>query len=532
MAAKKAKIAIIGAGMAGLTAANRLYTASRDLFDLTVFEAGHRIGGRIMTADFAGDRIEIGATWIHGIGESPVYALATEQNLLEESSCNWERMDGFPSDPLTVAEGGFTVDQDHIAGPIWSLFHSLMDDARTGHATSPDGDPGVGAYLRRRFQQYQATRVASADTGCRDNTWSLENLEEALFAMEECTQRTYSSADDISDLNLSAESEYRDFPGNHITIAKGYSRIVEHLASGLPPGTIHLGQRLRQVEWCSGDGALPDGSPPVRLQFSDETVVHADHVIVTVSLGVLKAENGKESEKGNGIGIYFDPALPDFKREAIGRLGWGVVNKLFMETETETETESRVAFPFLRMAFNQDREDNGSMRYASKIPWWVRKTESICPIYSGSRVLLAWFAGKEATHLESLDDEEIIRGVNATLDAFLPTCGAKYAHSHASCTGTETAVQKPGCRITSVKRSRWATDPLFLGSYSYVSTASSGDDLDLMAEPLPRGKNTVPRLQILFAGEATHRTHYSTTHGAYYSGIREADRLLQFYNVN
>lgn len=529
MVARKAKIAIIGAGMAGLTAANRLYTKSPDLFDLMVFEAGRRIGGRILTADFAGDRIEMGATWIHGIGGSPVYAMATKQNLLEESSCHWERMDGFPSDLLTVAEGGLTVDQDRIAGPISSLFGRLMDDARTGNATSPDGDPGIGSYLRHGLQQYQATRTASIDTGCGDDTWSLEALEESLFAMEKCTQRTNTSADDLSDLNFSAESEYRDFPGDQITIAKGYSRIVEHLASGLPPGTIRLGQRLRRIEWCSGDGAPPDRSSPVRLHFIDDTIGHADHVMVTVSLGILKAGIGKES----GNGIDFDPALPDFKREAIGRLGWGVVNKLFMEMEVETETESREAFPFLRMAFNQDREETLSMRHVSKIPWWIRKTESICPIYSGSRVLLAWFAGKEATQLESLDDKDIIRGVHATLDGFLPTSETGTTNSQASCTRTEPAVRKAGYRITNIKRSRWATDPLFLGSYSYVSAASSGDDLDLMAEPLPRGKSDEePRLQILFAGEATHRTHYSTTHGAYFSGIREADRLLQFYNVD
>ncbi|KAJ4806964.1 hypothetical protein LUZ62_019530 [Rhynchospora pubera] len=501
MVATKAKIVIVGAGIAGLTAAHRLHAASHNLFDLTVFEAGNRIGGRILTADFAGDRIEMGATWIHGIEGSPVYAIATEHNLLEESSCYWERMDGFPSNPLTVSEGGFTVNHDNLARPISSLYRRLMDDARTGHATSADGDPGVGAYLRRGLQQYQATRTATSNTALGDDTWSLEALEESLFAMEECTERTCTSADNLSDLNLSAESEYREFPGDNITIAKGYSRIVEHLASALPPGTIHLGKKLRLVEWCSGDGA----SPPVRLHFSDDSVVDVDHVIVTVSLGVLKAGIGKE----DGKGIKFDPALPDFKREAIGRLGFGVVDKLFMEVETE----SREAFPYVRMAFCQDMEENGSKRHASKIPWWIRKTESICPIYRESHVLLAWFAGKEAMCLESLDDKEIISGVHATFDGFLPS-------------------NKAGCRIASVKRSRWGTDPLFLGSYSYVSVASSVDDLDLMAEPLPRGKgDEVPRLQILFAGEATHRTHYSTTHGAYYSGIREADRLLRFYNV-
>ncbi|KAM1240461.1 hypothetical protein ACFX2J_045778 [Malus domestica] len=52
-----------------------------------------RIGGRINTSEFGGDRIEMGATWIHGIGGSPVHKIAQEINALE-SAHPWECMDG------------------------------------------------------------------------------------------------------------------------------------------------------------------------------------------------------------------------------------------------------------------------------------------------------------------------------------------------------------------------------------------------------------------------------------------------------
>lgn len=37
----------------------------------------------------------------------------------------------------------------------------------------------------------------------------------------------------------------------------------------------------------------------------------------------------------------------------------------------------------------------------------------------------------------------------------------------------------------SVLRSRWHSAPYTRGSYSYVAVGSTGDDLDLMAQPLP-----------------------------------------------
>ncbi|PUZ55114.1 hypothetical protein GQ55_5G186000 [Panicum hallii var. hallii] len=513
MVAKKPRVVVVGAGVAGLAAARRLCGAGADRFEVAVVEAGARAGGRVLTSEFAGRRVEMGATWVQGVDGSPVHALARDAGALglgwggkddgggdAAAVLPYERMDGFPDRVLTVAEGGEVVDADRVAGPVEELYRGMMEAARAGEA---GGSGGVEEYLRRGLRAYQAARPALAVAAGEANK-ELEEVEAALLAMHINRERTDTSADDVGDLDLAAEGEYRDFPGEHVTIPGGYSRVVERLVTALLPGTVRFGLRLRRLDW---------GEAPVRLHFADGApTITADHVILTVSLGVLKASLGGKDASAAGT-IAFDPPLPQFKREAVARLGFGVVNKLFMEVEPAEEPEPEGGgggqppeFPFLHMAFRG---------HVAKIPWWMRGTESICPVHAGSRVALAWFAGREAAHLESLPDDEVIRGVNATLDSFLPA--------------------PPRWRVKRVKRSGWATDPLFLGSYSYVAVGSSGEDLDAMAEPLPRGPGAAaarapPPPRVLFAGEATHRTHYSTTHAAYLSGVREAERLLLHYH--
>ena len=67
---------VIGAGLAGLSAARRLQAAGRDVL---VLEARDRIGGRVWTSTRWPELpLDLGATWIHGVRGNPMTALADD----------------------------------------------------------------------------------------------------------------------------------------------------------------------------------------------------------------------------------------------------------------------------------------------------------------------------------------------------------------------------------------------------------------------------------------------------------------------
>ncbi|XP_073278938.1 probable polyamine oxidase 5 [Primulina huaijiensis] len=536
MVSKKPRIVIIGAGMAGLAAANKFYTTanSKQLFELSVVEGGARIGGRINTLNFCGDRVEEGATWIHGVGGSPVHEIAQEEGLLHSQE-PWECMDGILEDPVTIAEGGYELNKS-LVEPISSFFNNLMDFVQ-GKPVDEDAvrvccevlkrcklgseNLSVGSFLRQGLEYYWGLMKDQKGVNGVGN-WSRKSLEESIFGMHEGIQRTYTSAGDLRNLDYVAEKEYVMFPGDEITIAKGYSSVLESLASVLPVGMIQLNRKVTKIEWRSAHSEkellhMENGfeNRPVKLHFCDGSIVLADHVIVTVSLGVLKHGICQDSD-------LFNPPLPCPKARAISKLGYGVVNKVFLElspsSNYDQETNNPTKFPFLQMVFHPPDSELRN----PKIPQWIRKTSFISPIYNNSKVLLSWFAGEEALALESLTDDQILDGFSTTIPNFLPTKSQSQKNTNPN---------PNHFNYSKVLRTQWGTNPLFLGSYSYVAVGSSIDDIDTLAEPLPQITNLEsPPLQILFAGEATHRTHYSTTHGAYYSGLREANRLLEHYN--
>jgi monoamine oxidase len=87
---EKTNVLIIGAGAAGLGAAQE---AIKQGLSYRIIEARDRLGGRVNTQDLGPYKVDLGASWIHGIGpgcgddeewenkENPIYTIAKENGI-------------------------------------------------------------------------------------------------------------------------------------------------------------------------------------------------------------------------------------------------------------------------------------------------------------------------------------------------------------------------------------------------------------------------------------------------------------------
>ncbi|MFT6397933.1 MAG: monoamine oxidase [Bradymonadia bacterium] len=116
LAANHSRVAVIGAGMAGLTAASRLSEAG---LVVTVWEARDRIGGRLHTDASLGLPLDLGASWIHGPLGNPLTGLADELGL--------ERVE---SDETSVIRGEGGREVGMLGAPAW--LDSVMTAASAG----------------------------------------------------------------------------------------------------------------------------------------------------------------------------------------------------------------------------------------------------------------------------------------------------------------------------------------------------------------------------------------------------------------
>jgi monoamine oxidase len=258
------EIIIIGAGVAGLTAARDLTAAG---VSVLVLEARDRLGGRIMTHHTPDGPVELGAEFVHGAVEETL-SVAREAALpLRETDRGAPRVPGAGRESAQQTADVFSAMDLVLAyasaeGPDESFQH-LVERA--------DARPEIKAQCLALVAGYHAADPAR-----------------------------------ISVLSLLKNTAADERPGanRQFRFVGGYDGLVAAISERIDPGLceVRLDTVVTAVSW---------GPRRAVVRTSRGQELEAPQLIVTVPLGVLKAG-----------AIAFSPRLAD-KEEVIGRLEMG-----------------------------------------------------------------------------------------------------------------------------------------------------------------------------------------------------------------
>ena len=270
----------------------------------------------------------------------------------------------------------------------------------------PDGIESVGEHIKLEISIYlEAFSPPERDIRSR--------IFNYLLNREACI----SGCESMDEIDLMEIGGYTELPGGNIILPGGYSSILAPLTKDISPEKILKNHTVTKVSWKKTHNDNPgnknteeEASLPVNLNIDPNKkhlvevicengkIFKTESVICTIPLGVLK-------EKGE---VIFDPPLPSYKMDAIKRLGFGVVDKIFLEYERPFLNSDLTEVIFLWDPIN--KREPMSERWYKRIYSFAKVTETM---------LLGWVCGEEAKYMETLPFDVVSEQCTDILRKFL-----------------------------------------------------------------------------------------------------------------
>uniref|UniRef100_A0A182LXX6 Amine oxidase domain-containing protein n=1 Tax=Anopheles culicifacies TaxID=139723 RepID=A0A182LXX6_9DIPT len=476
-------VLIVGAGGAGIAAATRLL--ERGFRNLTILEAENRIGGRIHSVRRGTNVLDYGAQWVHGKENNFIYDMASQYGLIE--------IEQHKENELYYKSSGEPVRKEESDRVINTLY-TLLEDVQSLQTFSGS----LGAYYDKVF--FDAVRDGKFAGVDKRTCYQLYQ-----FFIK--YHNTYNATDTLHEVSGAGLLEFEDNQDEFLINWKnrGFHTLLDLLMRKLPEQTgppipveeyIKFNHVVKSIKWNGTSNRPENLHNRVAVTCVNGVTFTATHLILTVSLGVLQDMHT----------AWFDPPLPDPKRNAIEGLYIGTINKMFLEFEEPFWPQDNTWHGFGLLW-----EPNDLEQLRNDARQWLK---SVCAFFvpdRTERLLVAWIYGHDARVMEALPEQAVIDGLMYLLRKFLPHFPVPDSPRWFS-------------------RSRWYSNPHFRGSYSSRSMRSDAMRATAaeLAEPLTAVRDrSIPIVQ--FAGEASHPQFYSTVQGAVASGWREADRLIDLY---
>ncbi len=278
-----------------------------------------------------------------------------------------------------------------------------------------------------------------------------------------------------------ADREIEEDRASHVV--GGYSKLVEALVHSLPD-TVTVRTRLpvTQVDWRRDLVVVLAGAE--NSEQMQEFI--APRVVVTLPLGVLQQELQPLGA------VTFRPPLVE-KHRALAKLAMGSAVRVTLRFDSVFWEDPHVmgehALRDAHFIFSDD---------PSFPTWWTAAPSLDLPL------LVGWCAGSCAEAKASIDEGELCSEAVRALAGILSLPESLIAQ-----------------RLTHFYYHDWQADPYARGAYSYV-LAGGMEAQQKLARPLAN--------RLFFAGEATQSDgHHATVHGAFSSGLRVAEEILDVH---
>jgi monoamine oxidase len=273
---------VVGAGIAGLTAARLLVRSGQRV---VLLEARDRIGGRVWSDRHDEVVTDLGASWIHGVTDSPVAAAAA----------------AFGLRTVEFTVGGYQPYSRPIAyyGPSGVR---LTDDEVQRFVADVDA---VDAELTRFVADFTPGHSYSeaVESALAAQGWGQERAERVREYMRHRTEEQYGVWIDELDAH-GLDDDVID--GDEVVFPDGYDALATHLATGLDVRLEHV---VTSVHWSSDGVEVTAG----------QGVFTTNSVVVTVPVGVLKSAE-----------FVIEPPLPEPVAGAVARLEMNAFEKVFL----------------------------------------------------------------------------------------------------------------------------------------------------------------------------------------------------------
>eukprot|EP01125_Pyxidicula_operculata_P009665 TRINITY_DN316_c0_g1_i11.p1 TRINITY_DN316_c0_g1~~TRINITY_DN316_c0_g1_i11.p1 ORF type:complete len:350 (-),score=58.76 TRINITY_DN316_c0_g1_i11:718-1767(-) len=279
-------VIIIGAGMAGITAAKQLKDRG---FKVVVLEARPRTGGRIWTEKFADNKVvDLGAEWTHTFWSNPLTEIARQHDI-----------GLFPSNYESVAlfYNGQRVDNTSVKSGLVDFNHAMSICLDSSHILKKEE---LDITLEEAFK-----RAVDAISKGKDMNPEKRRITE-FFIFHSIVDNWCTELSNISYRGWVDEDTDFNHDGGDCIVSNGYSQFLDILSHNLKK-EIRLNHPISTIKYEEGR---------VEVLTSKGRFL-GSKAVITLPIGVLKSET-----------VEFLPPLPAEKMMAIKEIPIGLLNKI------------------------------------------------------------------------------------------------------------------------------------------------------------------------------------------------------------